>query len=301
MTEGVLLAHALVARLADQVGARVLFIKGPTAVAVGARPDRPSTDVDVLVDPPAFKALCSAIESAGWMNRNASGFRLMHVGDVSFVHSEHYIHADWPCDLDLHYNFAGFLRPADEVFEALWGRRVEIDVAGQQVCTPDLIGHSLVVALHALRDPDKLTSTDDLDHLGVALGSLDRESLADLGQLSVLTGSQLTAAPVVKAAQGLPRDAADARLSGQAAAWAFHQQAARTPGVMWMTELVRSPWRERPSLLRHALLPPRELLLNSLAAPVADRPTIAKLHVARWLRGLRALPEAVTWTMKRPK
>lgn len=299
--EAVLLAHALVARLADDTGARILFIKGPTAVAVGARPDRSSTDVDVLVDPATFHLVCGALETAGWRNRSASGFRLSHVGDVSFVHSEHYIHADWPCDLDIHYNFAGFLQPADEVFDALWARRADVEIANQRVPAPDLIGQSLVVALHALRDPDKQTSKADLEHLKEVLAALDKESVAALVRLSAITGSEFTAGPFLSAADGLPTESADGQLARSAAAWAFHQQAARTPGVMWMTELVRSPWRERPALLRRAILPPRELLLNSVAAPVADRRTIARLHVARWLRGLRALPEAMAWTRKRPK
>ena len=41
MSEAVPLAHALVARLAELEGVRILFIKGPTAVALGARPPRP--------------------------------------------------------------------------------------------------------------------------------------------------------------------------------------------------------------------------------------------------------------------
>jgi len=69
--EAVLLAHALVCRLAEQVGTRVLFIKGRTAVALGARPDRPSQDVDVLVDPEGFDQVCEAIAAAGWKARFA--------------------------------------------------------------------------------------------------------------------------------------------------------------------------------------------------------------------------------------
>ena len=42
VSEAVALAHALVAHLAELKGIRILFVKGPTAVALGARPPRPS-------------------------------------------------------------------------------------------------------------------------------------------------------------------------------------------------------------------------------------------------------------------
>src|SRR5689334_4083770 len=104
--EAVLLAHGLVQRLAESVGARVLFVKGPTAVAVGARPPRPSSDVDVLVDPASFATLCEAIEGLGWIRRVVPT-HVPRAADVLFDHSAHFIHPQWPCDLDVHYLFPG--------------------------------------------------------------------------------------------------------------------------------------------------------------------------------------------------
>src|SRR6476661_8445988 len=89
--DAVLLAHALVSRLAAIEDARVLFIKGPTAVAMGVRPPRPSSDVDVLVDPAMFEAICSALRRCGWSLRAPIGV-LAHAADLSFEHSAHFVH-----------------------------------------------------------------------------------------------------------------------------------------------------------------------------------------------------------------
>ncbi|HEV7171578.1 MAG TPA: hypothetical protein VGN50_01660, partial [Pedococcus sp.] len=119
LDEAVLLAHGLVQRLADSVGARVLFVKGPTAVAVGARPPRPSSDVDVLVDPASFETLCAAIEGVAWVRRHAP-MPVSRAADLAFDHSAHFIHEEWPCDLDVHFCFPGFFADPPAVFDALW-------------------------------------------------------------------------------------------------------------------------------------------------------------------------------------
>jgi hypothetical protein len=299
--EAVLLAHALVCRLAEQMGTRVLFIKGRTAVALGARPDRPSQDVDVLVDPEGFDRLCEAIRAGGWQERVGSDSGLRHVDDVSFDHSTHFIHDEWPCDLDVHFNFPGLLRSADEVFEALWQRRTEVEVAGRAVTTPDLLGQSLVVALHALRDPSKPYSRQDLAFLERSLTTrLDERRLQDLADLALATGAELTARPLLEAA-GAPLPQPSAESQSRFDAWAFRQDVGGRSGVVWLTELARTPWSQRPTLLRRALFPPREVLLSSYLAARVTRRELVVLHAKRWARGIRSLPSAVKWARRRPK
>jgi Uncharacterised nucleotidyltransferase len=299
--EAVLLAHALVCRLAEQVGTRVLFIKGRTAVALGARPDRPSQDVDVLVDPAGFDRLCEAIRAAGWQQRVSSDSGLRHVDDVAFDHSTHFIHDEWPCDLDVHFNFPGFLNPADQVFAALWDHHATVEVAGSVVTTPDLPGAALVVALHALRDPAKPYAPIDLGFLADSLpNTLGEAGLRRLSELCVATGSEVTARPFLERV-GAPLRELTAESRTRAQAWAFRQDVGARSGVVWLTELARTPWRERPALLRRALFPPRELLLSSYLAARATRRELAVLHAKRWARGIRSLPSAAKWARRRPK
>jgi hypothetical protein len=296
--EAVLLAHALIARLAESVDARVLFIKGPTAVALGARPDRPSSDVDVLVDPPAFQGICRGLEAGGWRLRTPIG-RLHHAADLAFDHSAHYIHPQWPCDLDVHYLFPGFLAPPEQVFDALWDRRTEVTLAGQPLPTPDLLGQALVVGLHALRDPGLARSQADLHHLAQALSDLSKDDCAALGQLASDTGSTGSARELLERVRADVPAMTDEDLD-RLMDWRLRQEGFGL-STIWLAELQRAPWRQRPAALRRALLPPREHLLSSHLAPTASRSAVAVMHVRRWLRGLLALPHAARVLVRRQR
>jgi hypothetical protein len=288
--EAVLLAHALVARLADDAGARVLFIKGPTAVALGVRPDRPSTDVDALADRTGFVALCTALEGCGWQRRNA-GTGLRHAADLAFEHSAHFIHPEWPCDLDVHFSFPGFLAPEAEVFESLWAARTTVEIAGRQVSSPSVPGQALVVALHALRDPDKGTSQEDLATLGAAVPTWPPDTLTQLADLAVATGASDSASPFLEEV-GAAVATSDRRYAARLADWRARQQGFGR-STMWLVELRRSPWKDKPGTLLRAILPPREYLVGSHLAADLGRGRLMLLHLQRWGRALASMPRAL--------
>lgn len=290
LTEGVLLAHALVARLAADAGARILFIKGPTAVAVGARPDRPSTDVDVLVDPASFGTLCQVIETCGWQLRVPAGAG-RPASDLAFEHSAHYIHPEWPCDVDVHYLFPGFLAPPTDVFDALWERRTEVSVAGRVTPTIDLLGQALVVGLHALRDPDKPRSVQDLDHLESALAELSEQARHELIGLAQETGAPDTARPML---QRVGADPGSHTPSPQLHAWMLRQRYSEAAGSLWLEDFSRASWWQRPRVLIRAAAPRREVLLSSHLVGGATRNDMVLMHLRRWRRGVATLPRSVS-------
>jgi hypothetical protein len=288
--EAVLLAHALLARVADEVGARVLFIKGPTAVALGVRPDRPSSDVDVLADRTGFAALCTGLEQCGWQRRIAdSGLR--HATDLAFEHSAHFIHPEWPCDLDVHYSFPGFLASEADVFEAMWASRAIVEIAGRAVPAPSPQGQALVVALHALRDPLRSTSQQDLSHLVAAVAMWPEGGLTTLTDLAVATGSSGSAAEFLTAV-GAPVPPDDPRLVARLAQWRARQEGFGR-STMWLVELRRAPWREKARTLRRAMLPDREYLVGSHLARELSRAELLALHVRRWGRAVASMPGAI--------
>ncbi len=65
----------------------------------------------MLVDPASFETLCAAIEGLGWIRRHAP-MPVPRAADLAFDHSAHFIHEQWPCDLDLHFSFPGFFADA---------------------------------------------------------------------------------------------------------------------------------------------------------------------------------------------
>ena len=285
--DAVLLAHALVARLADQVGARVLFIKGPTAVALGARPPRPSSDVDVLVESGSGDRLAAAMAAAGWVNRLRPG-SFVHTDDLAFDHSLHLIHPDWPCDVDVHFAFPGFLRPMNEVFELLWSRRTMVQIAGRQICSPDFVGQALVVGLHACRDPEAPSSRQDLAHL---VTEVSRRGQAQcLARLARDTGAAHPVAELLIALD-VPMTPVEEPERERLEDWRRHQ---RRDGLtdVWLSDLVAARWRDKPTVLRRALFPSRDYLTgSSLIAPTPTQ--MAELWVHRIARGVRHLPSAL--------
>src|SRR4051794_16227962 len=148
LTEAVPLAYALVGRKAEDLGVRVLFIKGPIAEAQGLRAPQASVDVDVLVDPVQREKLATALSELGCVDENPH-----RSPRVLPLHSWTHRHQKWPCELDLHDRFPGFFSDPRSTFEALWDRRRQESVAAHELPVPDPAGHSLVLALHCLRDP----------------------------------------------------------------------------------------------------------------------------------------------------
>jgi hypothetical protein len=297
--DAVLLAHALVARLASDSGARVLFIKGPTAVAQGVRPARPSSDVDVLVDPQSFETVCRALEGCGWELRVPDG-GLEHAGDIAFDHSAHYIHRQWPTDIDVHYLFPGFLAPPEQVFDALWSRRETVTIADVGVPSPDRLGQSLVVALHALRDPEFELSRRDLEHLAgmvEELSAADPDTVPELADLARRTGSAGSAAAFLQRV-GAPVAALDPQERERLVNWQVRQSGLGS-STAWLAELQRAPLRRKGHILRRALVPPPSYLLGWQADQQASRTTLAMLHLQRWVRGVRALPRAASVLARR--
>lgn len=210
---------------------------------------------------------------------------------MAFDHSADFIHPEWPCDVDVHYLFPGFLADPAEVFEALWSRRTGVEVAGRRVPTPDLLGQALVVGLHALRDPLKESSLADLTHLETALtarGDVEHRALRDLARETGSSGS----ASGLLTRLGIEPDPLREEEAVRLADWRARQHGFGR-STMWLVELRRSPWKDKPDALRRAVLPPREHFVGSSRAQDLGRFTLIGLHAQRWARGAIALPDAV--------
>src|SRR3954468_14696535 len=147
LTEAVPLLHGVVDEVARRAGVRVLFIKGPILTQQGLRDAHQSVDVDVLVDPSRLDDVRRGLEELGWAVRVPSTS-----ARVLPLHSTTYAHPLWPCEIDVHDRFPGFLADLQQTFETLWSFRTTATVAGREVACPRPVAHAAIACLHALRD-----------------------------------------------------------------------------------------------------------------------------------------------------
>lgn len=290
VSEAVPLAHALVARMAELEDIRILFVKGPTAVALGARPPRPSSDVDVMCEPGSMDRLGKALQSCAW-HRRVPEFqrnRFKHASIYMFEHSVHYIHDEWPCDLDVHYNFPGFLAPDDIVFEALWSRRATTVIANMPVPCADMLGQAAIVGLHALRDPQAVQSTTDIAFLTRRLSCMGQPELADLRSLAAQTGSSETLGPLLERV-GVPSTRGPWSDPELLRRWTARTQNAGIRTTPWLIELKHTAWFRRPALVWRALFLSHEELLSHHIDVHPTRINAARLQAKRWGNAVRHL------------
>ncbi len=287
LADAVELGHALVQRLADQNGARVLLLKGPALHRHGLRSARTSSDVDALVEPQRFAQLCDAFLAAGWHERPVD-----FITSRTSVHSRTFIREGWPCDVDVHSFYPGFLAPADEVFEILWADRVRMPFAHRLCDVPDRLGSALVLALHSLRgkavDARHSRELDELLQIG-----FDDHERARLAVLAERTGCAATLEDV------LPKLGVDVTLSeeqrsaAEVVRWRRRVASGSHGAYFWIDAFRRGNGRERMDVIRRSIWPTREHLLLARPEVVDTVPGRLKGRIARWGRGVRSLPQAV--------
>ncbi len=158
--EAVLLGHALVSRVADSVGIRAFFIKGPATVIHGLRLPRTSADVDVFVSPEDLEAMLSGLRERGWRERPVDP------DNTTFPkHSVTVDHPEWPCCIDIHFRFPGMEKAPNDCFDVMWANTEELEIAGQEVRVPSKALGTVILALHALRSPHLPACRQELEFL----------------------------------------------------------------------------------------------------------------------------------------
>jgi Uncharacterised nucleotidyltransferase len=276
--EAVLLGHALVARVADTLGVRAFFIKGPASVIQGLRPPKTSVDVDVFVAPADLESLVAGLQERGWCERTGD-----EDGRVFPKHSVTLNHPAWPCHIDIHFRFPGMERDPAEAFNAMWAHTEVLELAGQEVRVPSKALGVVILALHALRAPHLQASQQELSFLTDLVA---REALGP----AVL---EITAAMDALAAM---RPFLEGSVPGQAIDWPKasmewrNRLFSKEPGSARIIGILQAPLLDKPRMLRTALLPPDTVYLSQ--DPYADLSRKGRLRAYghRWARFLRASP-----------
>ncbi|MET0886334.1 MAG: hypothetical protein ABWX92_07770 [Mycetocola sp.] len=277
----------------EQRGIRLLIIKGQSLAHHGLRPDRTSADVDVLVEPRLFDELCGQIRGAGWRKRATT-----EVGAVWAGHSLTFLSDSWPCDIDVHRYFPGFLNDPATTFDLLWDSRTRMDLAHRSVVIPGRVASILIAGLHQLRDGE--TRADKLELANLTNADLSDEERADLLALAESTGALEPARGLLETfgvrADKLPppRDSPALR------AWRARVDARASGAFFWILLMERTPASKRFGVLRRALWPPRETLLINHPGTHDTLLNRTKLRLARLPGGLRGLwPAALAYVNRR--
>lgn len=179
------LASGIALEAAKISDARPLFVKGTSLTYHRLRPDRVSADVDVLVEPTKVDTFLAKLAEFGWHPRlgEYNDFPVRH-------HSVTVIHDDWPCDIDVHRRFPGFLADPVVAFEELWRRRQSMHVAGHDVPITDYSSSAVIMALHSVRSTvDNPRHTSELVRLIEISREWDDQQRADIAAVAARTGA----------------------------------------------------------------------------------------------------------------
>ncbi|WP_232223535.1 nucleotidyltransferase family protein [Arthrobacter sp. FB24] len=281
--EAVLLGHALVQRVADSLGIRAFFIKGPASVVQGLRLPKISVDVDVFVPPADLEPLLAGLRARGWRDRP--------VDPDSRTFPKHSVtidHPEWPCCIDVHFRFPGMEASPGDCFEAMWAHTEALELAGQEVRVPSKALGILILALHALRSPHLPACRQELDYLAELT---ERESLAAaILEISDATGSLAAMRPFLE--ERLPQKEAAIAWPQPSTEWR-NRLLSKEPGSARIIAIAQAPLREKPKMLFRAVFPPTEVFLTgNIYADMSLRGRLRQ-HRARWARFLRSAPKMV--------
>ncbi len=284
LAAAVVLVHAWCGTQLESSGLRGLFIKGPALAQQGLRADRISSDVDILACPDDFDDICALLRESGWMPRPSA-----YAGDFYDDHSITFVHEEWPCDIDVHRRYPGFLADPGIVFERLWADRVALTFAHVECWTCDRPANALIMALHGLRGAaDGSRQQRELTHLleEVTLAEDERQRLSDV---AAATGATLSADGYL-GPLGLPpsRELHTPIDPNALRAWHLRLSAKDTPVWVWLDAYRQARGMRRVQIIARALWPSRNDLEMDATRPTATVGQRLRVRVARLSGGIPA-------------
>lgn len=287
--DAVKLGYAAAGRMARDAGLRCLAIKGPVPAVHGLRRPGASVDVDVLVTPREVDALLALFAEWGWAPIESD-----ETGRLLAPHSVTLGHPQWPITIDVHHRFPGFFAEPEVVFDALWEERATIRVAECSVAAAGRDGSTLIAALHALRDPERAQSANELDQLKVARADDDAGQKASLARLASATGAVDAAAgfliEVGLAISGPPSNAESLE------EWRLRAELGDVRGLPWLIRLRDAPWGRRWGLLRRLIITDDEVTLMRYGMSREGKHRL-RAHLRRLASALRDTPRLLRTLM----
>lgn len=279
------LAAAAGCTAAESVGARALVIKGAALEEFGLRAHRTSSDVDLWVDPARFTSVHEELARRGWVDRPR-----WRLSDAMTTHSVSLVHPQWPCDIDLHQSFPGFLESPQRAFDCIWARRVAVQRAGITCSVPDRASSAAILALHSLRSsPEQHRHVHEYRDLVALLAAEgDPDFGRELAQVAKQTGSAGSLAPFLMAI-GVDVPTYDATDPAYIA-WVTHVNSHNNVTAVFAERWKVASWRERPRMLALALWPSDDELRLAQPHRTMGPATLMWERFKRIARSVRSLP-----------
>lgn len=282
------LAHALVHHIARENNVRAVSIKGPSAEHHRLRSPRTHADADILVEPSGFDAMRAGLQNYGWSAR----LEPLEQGVIS-PHSVALVNQTWPCDIDLHRYYPGFIAEDAQVFDVLWERREQIILANTLVAIPDRGSSALILALHNLRTPFEDRHRASLASL-IELTRHQPDLIREIAVIAEQTGSLATLEPFLRAVGfETPEDKLfHPRRDPRFVRWmAMTAQPQRT--YLWITRLFEVKGVGKLRVLWHAAMSSEDELRAQHPSTPPGRRAIASLRAHRLRSGIASLPSAL--------
>lgn len=281
------LAHALCQWIGSTEGVRVLSIKGPISEAQGLRPPRISSDADVIVEPDGYEKFCQHLMRRGWHRRYAR-----KIPSTLEHHSRAFIHPDWPVDIDVHHYYPGSFVEKSVLFDTLWEYRTTEIIASREIVATNPLASSLVMLLHAARQPRSGRHIAETRHLETLVrgGLLGDEGPAHLLELARSVHAVGPIRPfLVRLGVSCENGFAS---KDQRRLWEFFV-ATNDDGAAaaWLLELFNAPVLRKPYVLWRAVYPTNSELQFTMAT--SDLGWLGR-HRLRWVRLGRGCTHLVT-------
>ncbi|MFT3874820.1 MAG: nucleotidyltransferase family protein [Propioniciclava sp.] len=281
------LVYSMVAHVAAECGADIVFIKGPALHRQGLRAREHSGDVDIWVDPRSSDELQSALLEWGWeLVPNVWN-------DVPVNHSVTLRPSDWGCEIDIHRHFPGIALAADDAFARLRKMTEPLCFAGTATRVPTAPAHAVIAALHFARPSLESQSRSSRNAVArQARSALAVESLRRAGseglQCARLLRADASLAPLLRAA--FPDETIDPDYPPPPN-WIWRAAPTRAQG--YFMALSGLPPVRRARLLFRLVWPRAEVALASDQMAGGGARSALAARVKRIFRGLRQLEDGL--------
>ncbi|WP_018156631.1 nucleotidyltransferase family protein [Demetria terragena] len=242
LADRVLLHHAAVQYVADEIQVPILHFKGPLVAATFPHDGQPrrSTDVDVFLRSEDLDALSQAMLGHGWVEYDKTI-------EAEWHHSRVLEHPEFACTVDLHTHYPGIHLGVTTVFDILDRDHEEVLLAARVCHAPARPVHGLLILLHAARGDSGQKGQTDIRRV------IDSLTPAEMDHL-LAVATELGCRPALSSVLPI---SPDSTIEGQL--WADIMRNPQQGALRWVVRLIEADsWRQRRDVLRAAVIYPEK-------------------------------------------